>query len=65
MLLFLVYGRSRIYAKEKKRGSKHKVNNKERKILWKIMKEMGWETLNGNKEGDEEGEWTYVGVRGE
>ncbi|KAJ3660702.1 hypothetical protein Zmor_005140 [Zophobas morio] len=26
---------------------------------------MGWEILNGNKEGDEEGEWTYVGARGE
>ncbi|KAJ3656760.1 hypothetical protein Zmor_015809 [Zophobas morio] len=26
---------------------------------------MGWKILNGNKEGDEEGKWTYVGARGE
>ncbi|KAJ3656719.1 hypothetical protein Zmor_015769 [Zophobas morio] len=29
------------------------------------MKETGSEILNGNKEGDEEGERTYVGTRGE
>jgi hypothetical protein len=28
-------------------------------------RENGWEVLNGNKQGDEEGEWTYVGNRGE
>jgi hypothetical protein len=27
--------------------------------------EKGWEVLNGNKEGDEEGKWTYIGNRGE
>ena len=43
-------------------GSKDKANNKEGKISWKTIKEMGWEILNSNKEGDEEGEWTYVGV---
>ncbi|KAJ3665058.1 hypothetical protein Zmor_000572 [Zophobas morio] len=58
---------TRIKDKEKgeKRESKDKANNKERKILWKIIEEMGWEILNGNKEGDEEGEWTYVGAKGE
>jgi hypothetical protein len=29
------------------------------------IEENGWEVLNGNKQGDEEGEWTYVGSRGE
>ena len=49
---------TRIIDKEKgdKRGSKDKANIKERKILWKIIEEMGWEMLNGNTEGDEEGE---------
>jgi hypothetical protein len=27
--------------------------------------ENAWEVLNGNKQGDEEGKWTYVGSRGE
>ncbi|KAJ3656200.1 hypothetical protein Zmor_015296 [Zophobas morio] len=54
---------ARIIDKEKgeKRGSKDKANNKEGKILWKIIEEMGWEILNGNKEG----KWTYIGARGE
>jgi hypothetical protein len=29
------------------------------------MEENGWEVLNGNKQRDEEGKWTYVGSRGE
>jgi hypothetical protein len=29
------------------------------------MEENGWEILKGNKLGDEEGEWTYIGNRGE
>jgi hypothetical protein len=30
-----------------------------------ISEENGWEVLNGNKEGDEEGEWTNIGSTGE
>ncbi|KAJ3667152.1 hypothetical protein Zmor_002554 [Zophobas morio] len=58
---------TRIIDKEKgeKRGSKDKANNKEGKILWKIIEEMGWEILIGIEEGDEEGERTYVEARGE
>ncbi|KAJ3660008.1 hypothetical protein Zmor_011666 [Zophobas morio] len=58
---------TRIINKEKgeKRRSKDKANNKEGKILWEIIEEMGWEMWNGNKEGHEEGEWTYVEARGE
>ncbi|KAJ3666793.1 hypothetical protein Zmor_002224 [Zophobas morio] len=58
---------TRIIDREKgeKRGSKDKANNKEGKILWQIIEGMGWEILNGNKEGDEEGEWTYVRARRE
>lgn len=26
---------------------------------------MGWEILNGNKEGDEKGEFTYVEAKGQ
>jgi predicted DNA-binding WGR domain protein len=29
------------------------------------IQENGWEVLNGNKQGNEEGEWTYIGSRGE
>jgi hypothetical protein len=29
------------------------------------IEENGWEVLNGNIQGDEEGEWTYTGSRGE
>jgi hypothetical protein len=28
------------------------------------IEENGWEVLNGNKQGDEEGEWTYIGSGG-
>ncbi|KAJ3661913.1 hypothetical protein Zmor_006288 [Zophobas morio] len=44
---------TRIIDKEKgeKIESKDKANNNEGKILWKIIEEMGWEILNGNKEG--------------
>jgi hypothetical protein len=31
----------------------------------KWIEEDGWEVLNGNKQGDEEGKWTYIGSRGE
>jgi hypothetical protein len=44
--------------------TKDKVENTEGKRLeW--IEENGWEVLNGNKQGDEEGELTYVGSRGE
>jgi hypothetical protein len=29
------------------------------------IEENGWEVLNGNKQGDEGGKWTYIGSRGE
>lgn len=29
-----------------------------------MTEEKGWSILNGNTEGDEKGEWTYVGARG-
>jgi hypothetical protein len=28
------------------------------------IEENGCEVLNGNKQGDEEGEWTYIGSKG-
>ncbi|XP_068907834.1 cilia- and flagella-associated protein 251-like [Tenebrio molitor] len=43
-----------------KRKSKDKVEGKRLRGI-----EKGWEVLNGNKEGDEEGKWTYIGNRGE
>jgi hypothetical protein len=41
------------------------VENAEGKRLMKWIEENEWEVLNGNKQGDEEGKWTYVGSRGE
>jgi hypothetical protein len=48
-----------------KRKTKDKVENAEGKRLIEWIEENGWEVLNGNKRGDEEGEVTYVGSRGE
>jgi hypothetical protein len=44
-----------------KRKSKDEVENAEGKRLMEWNEENGWEVLNGNKQGDEEGEWTYTG----
>jgi hypothetical protein len=41
------------------------VENAEGKKLMEWIDENGWEALTGNKQGDEEREWTYVGSRGE
>jgi hypothetical protein len=48
-----------------KRKTKDKAENAEGKRLIEWIEENGWEVLNGNKRGDEEGEVTYVGSRGE
>ena len=47
-----------------RRKTKDKVENKEGRILVDLIEEQGWEILNGNKEGDEEGEFTYIGPNG-
>jgi hypothetical protein len=39
--------------------------NAEGKRPMEWIEENGWEVLNGNIQGDEEGEWTYTGSRGE
>ncbi|KAH0821738.1 hypothetical protein GEV33_001053 [Tenebrio molitor] len=44
-----------------KRKSKDKVENAEGKRMMEWIEENEWEVLNGNKQGDEEGEWTYTG----
>jgi hypothetical protein len=40
------------------------VENAEGKRLIKWIEENKWEVLNGIKQGDEEGEWTYMDSRG-
>ncbi|KAJ3617672.1 hypothetical protein MTP99_006769 [Tenebrio molitor] len=50
---------------DEKRKTKDKVENAEGKRLMEWIEENGWEVLNGNKQGDEEWEITYVGSRGE
>jgi hypothetical protein len=47
-----------------KRKSKDKENAEEKRLMeW--IEESGWEILKGNKQGDEEGEWTCMGSRRE
>jgi hypothetical protein len=41
------------------------VENTKGKRLMEWIEENGWVVLNGNKQGDEEGKWTYIGSRGE
>jgi hypothetical protein len=43
-----------------KRKSKDKIENAEGKRLMEWIEENGWGVLNGNKQGNEEGEWTYT-----
>ncbi|KYN08220.1 hypothetical protein ALC62_00795 [Cyphomyrmex costatus] len=50
---------------EKERCSKDKKINKDGRILIKVMEEEGWGIMIGRKQGDEKGEWTYSGGRGE
>lgn len=47
------------------RKSKVKIINKEREKLVEIIEKKRWNILNGNTEGDDEGESTYVGPRGD
>ncbi len=53
--------------KEKDEGkskSKDRTENKEGKKLLELVEEKGWKILNGNTEGDKEGEYTYIGGQG-
>ncbi|XP_029176945.1 golgin subfamily A member 6-like protein 22 [Nylanderia fulva] len=49
---------------KRNRISKDKKVNKEGKILKNFLGERGWGVLNGGGKGDEEGEYTYTGARG-
>ncbi|XP_018375712.1 PREDICTED: uncharacterized protein LOC108769306 [Trachymyrmex cornetzi] len=44
---------------EASRESKDKVVNKQGRDLMEVIEERGWMVMNGEKEGDEKGEWTY------
>ncbi|CAK9799089.1 Transposon TX1 uncharacterized 149 kDa protein [Anthophora plagiata] len=46
---------------EETRRSKDKKVNGEGKRLCEFLGDMGWEIMNGDTEGDEEGEFTYIG----
>ena len=47
-----------------KRKSKDKIINNEGKQLLQMTERSGLYLLNGNHEGDEDGEFTYIGVKG-
>lgn len=46
------------------RKSKDKIINREGREFREEIEEREWDILNGNTEGDEEGEVTYIGARG-
>jgi len=48
----------------KTRNSKDKKSNREGRRLVEVLEETGWSILNGNIKGDEDGEYTYTGSRG-
>jgi len=50
---------------EEGRRSKDKKVNREGRYLIEALEEAGWWIFNGGRKGDEEGEWTYAGGRGE
>jgi len=47
------------------RNSKDEAVNNERKELLDLVEDGGWDIANGNMRGDENGELTYIGGRGE
>lgn len=47
------------------RRSKDRKINREGRLLLERIEKVGWEIFNGGTKGDEEGEWTYTGARGE
>lgn len=60
-----IYGRREVEAEQvEERNTKDKTRNKEGEILIDMIKESGWTILNGNMQGDEEGEYTYIGKQG-
>ena len=50
---------------ERKKKSKDTKVNKEGEMLLSWLEEEGWGIMNGVKEGDKEGKWTFTGSRGE
>lgn len=47
-----------------KRYLKDKIMNKQGIDLLEKIEKMGLGLLNGNKEGDDQGEWTFTGAKG-
>ena len=47
----------------RRRRSKDTCQNAQGKILIEMAKENGWDILNGNTEGDEEGNFTFIGAK--
>lgn len=45
----------------RRRKSKDGKMNKDGKVLVRFLKERGWRILNGCMDGDEEGEYTFIG----
>jgi hypothetical protein len=52
-------GALREEGKEPMRESKDGIENKQGRKLLEVVEDRGWAVLNGAKEGDERGEWTY------
>ncbi|KAK9302826.1 hypothetical protein QLX08_005315 [Tetragonisca angustula] len=51
--------------KDKKKSSKDKICDREGKDLLEVVENNGWHNLNGNVEGDEKGEYTFIRSTGQ
>lgn len=49
----------------KRRSSKDKVVNREGRALLTMTEKRGWYIMNGNTDGDHEGQYTHIGYNGE
>ncbi|KYN10442.1 hypothetical protein ALC57_17416 [Trachymyrmex cornetzi] len=50
---------------EEERSSMNSKQNKDGNKLVEVIREKGWSILNGNVKGDEKGNWTYTGGKGD
>lgn len=58
-------GMDQMSGKNRRRETKDKKEDARGRELVNMIEERGWDVLNGNTVGDEKGEYTYVGPRGE
>lgn len=58
------YNGDTIRSEDERRRSKDKTVNREGRLLVSFINVRGWAIMNGSIERDEEGEWTFMGGKG-